>query len=103
KPFYDQEFFSFSRTLRWPSAILVYFLIPLGLLLLVLPKTNGVWFWGLFWGAFYGLVVYGVYDLTNYAILADWTLKLTIVDILWGMSLNGLGGLLLVLISNWLR
>jgi uncharacterized membrane protein len=39
--------------------------------------------------------VYGVYDLTNRAILQHWPLLLTLVDIAWGCSLCGLGGLVL--------
>ena len=35
-------------------------------------------------GAFLGLVVYGVYDLTNLAILAGWTLRVALADLAWG-------------------
>ena len=35
-------------------------------------------------GAFLGLVVYGVYDLTNLAVLSGWTLRLALVDMAWG-------------------
>lgn len=103
KSFYDKEFAAFQRTVNWLPAILVYILIPLGLLLLVLPKTNGNPLLGLVWGAFYGLVGYGIYDLTNFAILANWSLKLTVVDMVWGAFINGLMGAIMVLISNQLK
>lgn len=103
KSFYDKEFQAFERTLNWPSAIFVYILIPLGIYLFVLPKAAGNPLLGALWGAIYGLILYGVYDLTNLAILADWTLKLTIVDILWGIVLNGLGGFIITNISNLLK
>jgi uncharacterized membrane protein len=35
-------------------------------------------------GAFLGLVVYGVYDLTNLAVLSGWTLRVALVDMAWG-------------------
>lgn len=35
-------------------------------------------------GALLGLVVYGVYDLTNLAVLKGWTVPVAVVDILWG-------------------
>lgn len=54
-------------------------------------------------GSIYGLVVYGVYDLTNLAILANWTLKLTIVDILWGVFVNALGGFIITYIDNLIK
>ena len=31
-----------------------------------------------------GLVIYGVYETTNYAILAKWNLKAVALDTLWG-------------------
>ena len=40
-------------------------------------------------GAFLGLVVYGVYDLTNLAILAGWTLRVALADIVWGTVASG--------------
>jgi len=71
------------------AAALVYILIPLGIILFALPRaketnTAGSALW---WGALFGLVLYGVYDLTNYAMLKDYPLTLTIVDILWGIAL----------------
>jgi uncharacterized membrane protein len=40
-------------------------------------------------GAFYGLVTYGTYDLTIYATMNIFSLKLVVADILWGMILSG--------------
>lgn len=39
-------------------------------------------------GALYGLVTYATYDLTNYATLKDWPLKVVLVDITWGIVLS---------------
>jgi uncharacterized membrane protein len=36
------------------------------------------------YGALFGLVVYGVYDFTNYSTLRQWPFVLTLVDVLWG-------------------
>jgi uncharacterized membrane protein len=38
----------------------------------------------IFFGALYGLVVYGTYDLTNYSLVKDWPLTITLVDMAWG-------------------
>lgn len=35
-------------------------------------------------GAFFGLVAYGTYDLTNLATLKNWTLKISLIDMAWG-------------------
>lgn len=40
-------------------------------------------------GAFFGLVAYATYDLTNQATLRDWPLTLTLVDMGWGAVLTG--------------
>ena len=55
------------------------------------------------WGAGLGLVVYGVYDLTNLATLRGWSPALAIVDILWGASACALAAWTTVTASRWLR
>lgn len=39
--------------------------------------------------AIFGFFVYASYDLTNLALLKDWPLRLSIVDITWGTLLSG--------------
>ncbi len=54
-------------------------------------------------GALYGLVTYATYDLTNLATLRDWPLKVTLVDIIWGMFLSSLtAGLTFLLAKKFL-
>jgi uncharacterized membrane protein len=36
------------------------------------------------YGALVGLVVYGVYNATNYAIMSDWPLHVALIDTTWG-------------------
>lgn len=40
-------------------------------------------------GALFGFFVYASYDLTNLALLKDWPLKLSIIDLTWGVMLSG--------------
>lgn len=71
--------------------VLVWALIVIGSIILALPHARGGTLAHAFaWGAFYGLVLYGTYDLTNYAVLARWTLFISVIDIAWGMLSNGL-------------
>jgi len=35
-------------------------------------------------GALFGIIAYGTYDLTNFATLRDWPLKVVVADMLWG-------------------
>jgi uncharacterized membrane protein len=39
-------------------------------------------------GAWFGLVAYATYDLTNLATLRDWSMTVTVVDMLWGTVLT---------------
>jgi uncharacterized membrane protein len=41
-------------------------------------------------GAFFGLVCYATYDLTNQAIVVDWPWHVTIIDLAWGASVTAL-------------
>lgn len=70
-------------------AMLVYVLLALGTVLFVLPKVSSVGT-AVLWGALLGLIVYGVYDLTNYATIAHWPLRFLIMDMAWGTVCGGL-------------
>jgi uncharacterized membrane protein len=76
---------------RWGAAVAVYLLIPAGIVLFVRPLVGAnVALWQAFgWGAVYGLVLYGVYDLTNLAVLEKWTMRMTLADMTWGCILCG--------------
>ena len=39
--------------------------------------------------AAFGFFVYASYDLTNLALLKDWSLSLSIIDVTWGALLSG--------------
>ena len=42
-----------------------------------------------FYGAVFGLIVYGVYNLTNYATLVNWPIQLVLRDTIWGVLVMG--------------
>lgn len=46
------------------------------------------WTQALIAGAILGLVAYGTYDMTNLATIRDWSIKVTVIDILWGATLT---------------
>lgn len=50
---------------------------------------NGKWQTALIWGALFGFFCYMTYDLTNYATLKVWSMKVTVLDIIWGTVLTG--------------
>lgn len=69
-----------------PAALATWAVIVTGVQLFVFPRvgTSGSLLLVVLWGAVFGAVVYAVYDLTNYALLKDWPLAVTLVDIAWG-------------------
>ncbi|MBI4215582.1 MAG: DUF2177 family protein [Parcubacteria group bacterium] len=83
------------------SAAAVYLLLALGLVIFVYPKTLAMSPGAAFlWGALFGAVVYGIYDLTNHAIIKNWSLILSLADISWGIFLCGATALLINLLRR---
>jgi len=68
---------------NWPAAFVVYALLGTGIALFVIPRASTLSSAAAF-GALLGLVVYGVYDFTNYSTLRQWPFALTLADTAWG-------------------
>ena len=73
-------------------AIAFYLLYALGLAVFaVFPAlAAGGWRGALSRGAFFGLVAYATYDLTNQATLRGWSTAVTLADLTWGTTVSGL-------------
>jgi uncharacterized membrane protein len=91
-----------TENVNWTAAIVFYLLFIAGLVVFVISpaieKTS--WIYALIYGAFFGLITYATYDLTNLATLKDWSLKVTIVDLIWGMVLSASVSTISYFISN---
>lgn len=72
------------------AAVAFYLLYGLGVAALVLRPAvaSGSVGSALVWGAVFGLVAYGTYDLTNQATLRDWSPTVTVIDMAWGTVLT---------------
>ena len=68
---------------NWPAAFVVYLLLGTGIAVFVIPRAPTVSLAAAY-GALFGLVVYGVYDFTNYSTLRQWPLVLALADVAWG-------------------
>ena len=84
-----------------PAAALVYLLIPAGLVMFVLPRieTSSLAM-SAAWGAAFGLVMYGVYEFTNYAVIDGWSMKMVVYDLGWGCTLCAVSSLAMKWLSN---
>ena len=68
---------------NWPAAFVVYALLGTGIAFFVIPRAGTVPAAAAY-GALLGLVVYGVYDFTNYSTLRQWPFVVTLADVAWG-------------------
>jgi uncharacterized membrane protein len=103
RKFYSEQIGSLMRQdIGWTAAILFYFLFIAALVIFVITPAveKHSWIHALVYGAFFGLVTYATYDLTNLATLKDWPVLVTIVDLIWGMVLSSSISVITYLISE---
>jgi uncharacterized membrane protein len=72
-------------TLKPMGALVCYVLLVAGLNYFIIQRNRSIPE-----AFFLGLVIYGVYDSTNYATLKKWEPNVAIMDTLWGGSLFAL-------------
>lgn len=90
KNFYRQQMGALmTEQVNWIAAISFYVLFLCGLVIFVIMPAveQKSWTSAVTMGALFGLVTYATYDLTNLAVLKNWPLPITIVDMLWGAVL----------------
>lgn len=91
------------------AAVLCYSILYIGIVCISIPlaksiikknkKFNKI-FWALAVGTLFGLVVYGVFNLTNLSIFEDYSVKVALIDTLWGCTLGAVTTLVGVLRSG---
>ena len=103
KKFYQEQIgFLMKPDINWFAAIIFYLLFIAGLVVFVISPAveKHSWVHALIFGALFGLITYATYDLTNLAILKDWPLLVTVVDLIWGSVLASSISLITYLIAN---
>lgn len=72
------------------AAVAFYLISIAGTVFLAITPAlkEGNWTRAAINGAVLGFVAYATYDLTNQATLAVWQTKLTIIDLIWGTTLD---------------
>lgn len=89
---YSDQVAAIQRTvmnLKMEGAALCYLFLIFGLYYFILKDNKSP-----FDAFLLGLVIYGVYETTTYAIFKKWPLNLVIIDTLWGGTLFALTTLL---------
>ena len=97
--------FLLSDQPNWWAAISFYLLFVVGLLVFVIVPAMeaGSLRKALLLGAFFGLVTYATYDLTNHATIKNWPWIVTLVDMTWGAVLATTVSCIGYLAGRWLR
>ena len=103
--FYRRQLdFLLSDQPNWWAAIIFYLLFVVGLLVFaIVPGLQaGSLRKVLLLGAFFGLVTYATYDLTNHATVKNWPWIVTVVDLCWGAVLSASVCCIGYLAGRWL-
>lgn len=84
------------------AAGLFYGIFLIGLLaFVVVPALNKESLWyAVGFGALFGLVTYSTFDLTAQAVLKNWPVKITVIDLVWGIILCTLVSTITYLIAS---
>jgi uncharacterized membrane protein len=84
------------------AAVAFYALFLSGLVYFVIHPAiaDGSWMRALFAGAFFGLVTYATFDLTNLAVLRGWPFSIVPIDMAWGTFLAGSVSLVTYLVAQ---
>lgn len=105
KNFYQEKLgFLMETNVNWTAAILFYLLFIAGMIFFVIQPAliKNSWTHALLAGAFFGLITYATYDMTNLATLKNWPLSITMLDIIWGTFLCSLTSVISFFIINYL-
>lgn len=93
KKFYKTQLGSMmAKRINWAAAMVFYLLYIVGLIFFVIYPAlgQGSWFYAFWTGAFFGLICYATYDLSNLATLEGWPRIVTAVDLVWGSALSAI-------------
>ena len=105
---YNQWFAPVARmlngklNLQLVPGLLSQLLVVATTMFLVLYKTGGhpKLYQGALIGAACGILAISVYGLVNYALINNWGLEITILEVLWGPILGALAGITIAFLSG---
>lgn len=85
-----------AEEVNWPAAAIFYLVFIAGLVFFAVKPSlqHNSWKIALKNGAFFGLVCYATYDLTNQATMRDWPIMITVIDVLWGTFICGISSMI---------
>lgn len=76
-----------SLTARLAPGVFVYICFAIMIWCVVLPLAQWHIMQAFLYGALLGFIIYGIYDMTNMAVLKEWPFPVALLDICWGTFL----------------
>ncbi|HKY19518.1 MAG TPA: DUF2177 family protein [Rhizomicrobium sp.] len=92
KPLYHRDLGALlSDDPNMTVAVVFYLVYLVGVVIFAVRPAlvSGDWRLAALYGALFGFFCYATYDLTNFATMKVWTLRVTLLDIAWGTILTG--------------
>ena len=95
-------------TINIYGAIIAYILMFMSFYFIIYPNINSdknknVFQIALKHGALSGLILYGIYNFTNYSILENYKINISIIDTLWGTFVYFIAVFITIIISRNLK
>jgi uncharacterized membrane protein len=84
------------------AAVVFYLAYVVGIVIFAVAPAlaSGNWKTALVMGGLFGLFAYATYDMTNLAVIKNWPLSITVIDIAWGSVLTAVSATLGFLITQ---
>lgn len=97
--------YMFSDKMNYWAAGLFYLIYAAGLVLFVVEpsltdRPLRAWWEVAVYGASFGLTAYAAYNLTNLATIKHWSIRMVIIDLLWGTCTTAVVATMAVLIAR---
>jgi uncharacterized membrane protein len=88
---YRPEIGELLGPLKMGPALAFYALYVVGIQIFAIRPAfaTGQWTTAALYGALFGFFCYMTWNLTNYAVMKTWSLKVTLVDMTWGTVATG--------------
>lgn len=94
----------FAPNINWVAAIIFYIIFIAALTFFaIVPaiEAGNVWR-AVMLGAFLGLTAYATYDLTNLAVIRNWPVLMSVVDMIWGTVMSAsIAGITYLVAKSW--
>lgn len=94
----------FAPNVNWIAALIFYAIFIAALTFFaIMPALEGGDVWkAVMLGAFLGFTAYATYDLTNLAVVRNWPVFMSIVDMVWGTVMSAsIAGITYLVAKTW--